>query len=222
MDAEQRWSDSGPFWQAAFDQAWASWRDGCFGIGAVVVDADADPTSDRAIVARDRNRVLSAPTPGVLAGTMLAHAEINALARLPVGPTSGLVLYTTLEPCLLCAGAIRLLRVPEVRYAGADPMFEGMAEHVDLHHFSTDRQPRQLGPLDDPLGDFGSLLPLTFLLVWTTNGAVVDLHREANPGLVDVAQRCLDNGTLAAVAERGGSTLDALSAMWAPLLGARS
>jgi tRNA(adenine34) deaminase len=54
-----------------------------------------------------------------------AHAEINALrdagARLGNYRLPGSTLYVTLEPCVMCAGAIVHARVARVVYAAADP-----------------------------------------------------------------------------------------------------
>jgi len=54
-----------------------------------------------------------------------AHAELIALreAARAVGSWRVLetVLYVTLEPCAMCAGAIVLARVPRVVYGAADP-----------------------------------------------------------------------------------------------------
>jgi tRNA(adenine34) deaminase len=54
-----------------------------------------------------------------------AHAEVLALreasARLDSWRLLDTVLYVTLEPCAMCAGAIVLGRVPRVVYAADDP-----------------------------------------------------------------------------------------------------
>jgi tRNA(adenine34) deaminase len=54
-----------------------------------------------------------------------AHAEVLALreasARLDSWRVLDTVLYVTLEPCAMCAGAIVLGRVPRVVYAADDP-----------------------------------------------------------------------------------------------------
>jgi len=51
------------------------------------------------------------------------HAEIEALRMVPPGlwPQSrAMTLYTTLEPCLMCLGAILLHRIGRVLYGAAD------------------------------------------------------------------------------------------------------
>src|SRR3712207_5449012 len=58
-----------------------------------------------------------------------AHAEILALreaaARIGSWRLLDSVLYVTLEPCAMCAGAIVLGRVPRVVYGAADPKAGG-------------------------------------------------------------------------------------------------
>lgn len=80
-------------------------------VGALVVVGDA-------IVAEGGNRCITDHDP-------TAHAEIVALRaagralgnyRLP-----GATLYVTLEPCVMCAGAMIHARVERVVYAAADP-----------------------------------------------------------------------------------------------------
>lgn len=59
-----------------------------------------------------------------------AHAEVvtirRATARLGDWRLEGATLYTTLEPCALCSGAMVLARVPRVVYGASDPK-AGMA-----------------------------------------------------------------------------------------------
>jgi tRNA(adenine34) deaminase len=87
-------------------------------IGAVIVQGDAGRVEAGEVLAAARNE-------RELRGDPTAHAEILALreaaARLGSWRLPGTVLYVTLEPCAMCAGAIVLGRVPRVVYAAADP-----------------------------------------------------------------------------------------------------
>jgi len=65
-----------------------------------------------------------------------AHAEVLAIRaaaqalggwRLP-----GTVLYVTLEPCAMCAGAIVLARIPSVVYGAADPKAGAAGSVLDV------------------------------------------------------------------------------------------
>ena len=120
-DAAQAWADLAPPWRAAFDEAWASWRQGSLGVGAVVVDEE-----DR-IVARGHNQLLHGG-PGPLSSTAMAHAEMNALAQLPVGHGTTLGIYSTFEPCSMCTGALLFYRIERIAFASADPVWAGMHE----------------------------------------------------------------------------------------------
>jgi tRNA(adenine34) deaminase len=80
-------------------------------IGAVVV-------LDGEVVAEGKNTIW-AP---VLAPNR--HAEIEALEALPPGlrrQTGEMTLYTTLEPCLMCLGAILVHHVGRVVFGAIDP-----------------------------------------------------------------------------------------------------
>ena len=65
-----------------------------------------------------------------------AHAEILALregaARLGSWRLLDTVLYVTLEPCAMCAGAIVLGRVPRVVYAADDPKAGAAGSVLDV------------------------------------------------------------------------------------------
>lgn len=63
------------------------------------------------------------------------HAEINALKdagkHLGRWQLDGASLYVTLEPCLMCAGAIRQSRVSSIVFGASDP---GEGAVVSKHH----------------------------------------------------------------------------------------
>ena len=65
-------------WQACLEQAWLAYTAGSLPIGAVILDADG------AIIARGRTRRHDPRTnDGLVSGSKLAHAELNALISLP-------------------------------------------------------------------------------------------------------------------------------------------
>jgi tRNA(adenine34) deaminase len=77
------------------------------------------------VIARDQELVAAAPNERELRGDPTAHAEILALreASQAVGSwrLTDAVVYVTLEPCAMCAGALVLARVPRVVYGAVDP-----------------------------------------------------------------------------------------------------
>ena len=77
------------------------------------------------VVVRDGEVIAAARNERELRQDPTAHAEILALreASRAIGSWRVLdaVLYVTLEPCAMCAGAIVLARVPRVVYGTTDP-----------------------------------------------------------------------------------------------------
>lgn len=97
--------------RAAMAEAESAERDGEVPVGAVVVH-------DGGIIARGNNRVVRDSDP-------TAHAEIVAMraagAVLGNYRLEGCTLYTTLEPCAMCAGAVLHARIARLVYAASDP-----------------------------------------------------------------------------------------------------
>lgn len=184
--------------------AWESWCAGSIGIGAVVVDDRTD-----SIVCEGRNRVgESGAPPGSLAGTALAHAEINALVGLRLGPVDHLTLYTSLEPCCLCAGAIALMRVPRVRYLAPDRLFDNLWDHMSTHPELAVRRPEQIHLDRGPASELARLLPLSYLTFW--NVTTLDGYSTAD---VALARTLLSDTSLLALATDGAPVVDALGAL---------
>jgi tRNA(adenine34) deaminase len=132
-------------WQACFEMAWDAFLAGTIPVGAAV----AGPSGT--IVARGRNRIFEAPGQR-LEGSRLAHAEVDALAQL----SSGIryrdhVLYSTLEPCLLCVGAALHATVGRIEYAAADPFGGACSGTIDTAHWR-----RSAPEIGKPLGGWPS------------------------------------------------------------------
>jgi tRNA(adenine34) deaminase len=134
------WSDLSLPWQAAFEMAWEAACCGSIPIGAAIFDAQGR------LVAAGRNRLNEpafheipgsaarqdlAPGHGChgaaqaayLSGSRIAHAEVNALIALDHSPANPreCTLYTTCEPCPMCAGAILMANVRHVCFGSRDP-----------------------------------------------------------------------------------------------------
>lgn len=164
VPAHDRLGGPGAPWQVAFEQAWESWRAGSLGIGAVLADGAGR------IVATGRNRVLESGSDAPLAGSLLAHAEMTALAALGMRTARGLTLYTTVEPCLMCTSTSIAMRVAEVRYAASDPVFEGLEDLLATHSYMEGRMPRRHQLTDPVLVSFAAILPLASR-VWSRPGS---------------------------------------------------
>ncbi|HEX5438346.1 MAG TPA: tRNA adenosine(34) deaminase TadA [Gemmatimonadaceae bacterium] len=121
---------------AAYAAARAAMRHGEVPVGAIVV-------RDGVRIARAANRVIRDQD-------ATAHAELLALRRAArtVGDRrlGDCVLYVTLEPCAMCAGAIVLARVGRVVFGAWDEK-AGMAGSVDdlLRHPALNHRPDVTG-----------------------------------------------------------------------------
>jgi len=91
------------FMQAAIEEAKKGMEEGGIPIGSVIVCNDQ-------IIGRGHNR-------RVQKGSVVLHGEMDAFenaGRQKASVYRQCVLYTTLSPCSMCAGAIRLYEIPKV------------------------------------------------------------------------------------------------------------
>jgi tRNA(adenine34) deaminase len=88
------------------------------------------------VIAHDGELIAAAPNERELRQDPTAHCEVLALReaarRLGSWRLSGAVLYVTLEPCAMCAGAIVLARVPRVVYGATDPKAGAAGSVIDV------------------------------------------------------------------------------------------
>jgi len=88
------------------------------------------------VIAADGEVVAAAHNERELRGDPTAHAEVLALReasrKLGGWRLEGAVLYVTLEPCAMCAGAIVLARMPRVVFATTDPKAGAAGSVLDV------------------------------------------------------------------------------------------
>jgi creatinine deaminase len=107
------------FLRAAYEQAVESYNEGGLPIGAVMVE-------NGAIVAAGRNRRVQQRDP-------IAHAEMDCLRN--AGRRAryqGVTLYTTLSPCMMCAGAAVQFGIKSL-VVGENRNFPGNIEFLRSH-----------------------------------------------------------------------------------------
>ncbi len=99
------------YMNVALDEARAAGDEGEVPVGAVIV-------RDGVILSRGHNCPVSTCDPS-------AHAEIVAIRRAAVKEKNyrlpGTTLYVTIEPCIMCAGALMHARVERVVFGALDP-----------------------------------------------------------------------------------------------------
>ncbi|GAC1423352.1 MAG: tRNA adenosine(34) deaminase TadA [Burkholderiaceae bacterium] len=118
--------DDAVFMLQALDQAYNAWTLGEVPVGAVVV-------RDGLVIATGFNQPIGTHDP-------TAHAEIMALraAALIVGNyrLPGCELFVTLEPCVMCAGAIMHARLARVVFGASEPKTGACGSILDLFSYS--------------------------------------------------------------------------------------
>lgn len=109
------------FVQAAIAEARISLEEGGIPVGSVLVH-------DGNIIGRGHNRRIQN-------SSAILHAEMDALdnaGRQPAAVYRNSTLFTTLSPCPMCAGAIRLYRIPAV-VIGENRNYHGDEENLEIH-----------------------------------------------------------------------------------------
>jgi tRNA(Arg) A34 adenosine deaminase TadA len=193
VSAGRAWDGFDEAWREAFRQAWEAVRTGNIGVGACASTLDGE------IIHAARNRVNDQDGPhGEIFGSSLAHAEMNVLARLGFRRYRDLVLTTTLQPCLQCAGAIRLARIGTVRIAGHDTYWDGYHDFAKLAEREAHKPTAaRIGPRGDEVGVFGLLISRFHLgnprLVDGFDGA---LRALGEGPVLDLAYELEDSGEL--------------------------
>jgi len=107
------------FMQAAIDEAQKSLVEGGIPIGSVLV-------RDGKIIGRGHNRRVQEKNP-------MKHAEIDCLINAGrIGSYRNTILYSTLMPCYLCAGAVVQFNIPQV-IVGEAKTFSGAEQFMKEH-----------------------------------------------------------------------------------------
>lgn len=107
------------FMRAAINEAKKGLKEKGIPIGSVLVKGGK-------IVGRGRNQRVQKKSP-------ILHAEIDCFAEAGrIGSYKGTVLYSTLMPCFLCAGAVVQFGIKKV-YAGESKTFPGAKKFMQAH-----------------------------------------------------------------------------------------
>lgn len=143
-EADLRWM------QLAFAEAEAAGEEGEVPVGAVVV-------SEGRIVGRGHNRTEALQDPTAHAEMLAITAAANTLGSWRL---EGVSLYVTLEPCLMCSGAIFLARVNRLVYAARDPKRGSLGSAIDVSGYEALNHHTEI--VQGPLSEECSLLLKAF------------------------------------------------------------
>lgn len=114
-------------WQEAIMLAWEAYKSGTIPIGCVIVSKNGR------IISKGRNQIYDKDENNILAGTNMAHAEMNALvgiSEIDHPDIRSYTLYTTMEPCPMCFGTAVMMNIRKIYYGAKD----GFAGATDLNN----------------------------------------------------------------------------------------
>jgi len=114
------WNDIDKGFQIAFEMAWESFKIGTIPIGACIMNESNE------LVATGQNQI-HAKGDGLISFHQLAHAEANAIMKVSEETVPNMhpnirkyTLYTSMEPCPFCFGAIVMGSIKNVKFAARD------------------------------------------------------------------------------------------------------
>ncbi len=189
-----RWHDYPEPWRYAFIEAWHAYQEGGYPIGAVVATLSGE------VRYRGHNRMVRR---GIERGTRLDHAEYHALRQIPIERAQearDYVLYSTLEPCPLCFGALVMSNVRHLAFAGVDP-YAGSTALAHATAFIRERNLHIVGPSPE-LGPVQAVLLADYILrVFTVPLQRVEGIFAAYPGIRELVHTWSRSGRLARAAQ---------------------
>lgn len=113
------WNDLNESWQRCFELAWESMREGSKPIAALIVNEKGE------IVSEGKNAIYNDYPEATMSFNEMAHAEVNALGNIDNRVhtfRAPYTLYSTLEPCPLCTGALYMSGIKHLVYAANDKL----------------------------------------------------------------------------------------------------
>jgi tRNA(Arg) A34 adenosine deaminase TadA len=174
---------------ACLELAWQALLAGTAPIGAVVIDATG------AIISTGRNSVDGPAEPPLVPGSLLAHAEVNALLWLRDGSQrhAGYRLVSSLEPCPMCTGAFRMAQLGALSFLGADPL-HGATWLLTSDQYPGRRPVEVTGPRADQAGRLAAGLVIAYQLRRRPEGRFIATYREQCPELMVAAEALVEDG----------------------------
>ncbi|WP_409253000.1 nucleoside deaminase [Bacillus sp. SCS-153A] len=197
------WNSLPRAWKKCFEQAWISYCSGSFPIGAAITDENGE------VIATGRNKVYEqAHEERQVCDNKIAHAEINAILQINNLETNTnrkkYSIYSTMEPCALCFGAIVMSSIKNIHFAAGDGL-AGATNLIKGNDYISGKNIHVTGPIKE-LEIVQLVLKTDFIL---RRGH--DTERIITPWRVDcpegvrIGEEWYKNGTLQHAKESGKS-----------------
>lgn len=207
---ERAWFSLGSPERAVLELAWASCAAGTTGVGTAVLDERG------AVLAFARNATRGpGPANMPLAGSYVAHAEINAIAQIPTSRRlEQCTVLTSLLPCVMCAGAMVMSHVGRVRYLAPDPVFTDFGKLGEVSDFIRNQWPiYEAGPPDE-WAVVALLLGAHAKAIAKPDGVVMATHERLEPEVAGLVRKVIRLGVVTEAAALGMPLEKVLDQIW--------
>ncbi len=189
--------------------AWRSCRAGTIGVGAIIVNAAGE------IAVEGNNAIFAAPDAGPLSNSRIAHAEMNVLAQ--VGADVSLddaTLFTSLEPCAMCAGAILMHDLAAVHVLARDPLMHGLEAMGDRNDWVRERWLERSFATDPEVVRFATLFAMHAAFFWFDDAhPLVAAVTVDDPETASWIRSVAKSGRLTELADAGAELDDVVEAL---------
>lgn len=182
-------------WKVSFEQGWHAYCWGSIPIGAVVCNEDGSILSRGRSMQYDEH----ASSSFHITHHPLSHAELNALLALDyqkIDPHT-CKLYTIVEPCPLCVGALAMSRLKKLEYAARDP-YAGSVEMLSRFQYLIEKQIQVQGPMEADFENVITAMQTAFFLESSRSGTdrVIKSWESVLPRGVALGRRILETGEI--------------------------
>ncbi|WP_113930280.1 nucleoside deaminase [Bacillus sp. P14.5] len=195
------WVNLSHAWKECFEQAWISYCNGSFPIGAAITDENGR------VISAGRNKVYEkSQENGQVCNNKIAHAEINAILKIDNLETNQnrkrYSIYSTMEPCALCFGAIVMSSIKNIHYAAGDGL-AGATNLVNGNDYITGKSISVHGPHKEL--EIAQLVLKTDFVLRRGHDVerIITPWRMDCPIGVELGERWFSNGTLQTAKQDG-------------------
>ena len=198
------WASLSTPWRESFKEGWTAYCSGSIPIGAVIADGSGGIQS----VGRSRRFESRSENQHQIFGSPLSHAEVNAILSLDfnrINPHE-CILYTTVEPCPLCVGAVTMSNIKTIRFAARDS-YGGGSNLLDTTPYMRNKNIKSIGPHSELFENIVISLQVDFFLRANRSslGKVMSAWERELPLGVAVGKDLYRSGEILRMGESGAS-----------------
>jgi tRNA(Arg) A34 adenosine deaminase TadA len=210
------WSSLSLPWKKCFEQGWEAYCSGSIPIGATIVNSRGEILSvgrsmQHEKVSTEKHQIVNHP---------LSHAEVNALLGLNYNQINphDCILFSMVEPCPLCIGALAMARLKNLKYAARDP-YGGSVALISSSDYLIKKQIKIEGPQDADFEDVITALQIEFFLRTQRSSAdrVMRSWQKVLERGVSLGIRIQESGELYQLAKSQAKAEDALGFLYTEL-----